>query len=172
MKQISFLLASILLAFVLTSCATTNAAESNDPYLRNGIGLSVYSANYVNRAVFFRLDDGVNGGGAPTAAKDGKPGTGGSMCCFNITDLKKPVKVELNWDAVAEPMKMGADGNYIRGKILIPEMQKIVTAKLPQRLPRIIPNDHINSEDVMCVVIRGLEKVELKYADEYDCRDK
>ncbi|OLZ71210.1 hypothetical protein BS642_21015 [Chromobacterium violaceum] len=94
------------------------------------------------------------------------------MCCFNITDLKKPVKVELNWDAVAEPMKMGADGNYIRGKILIPEMQKIVTAKLPQRLPRIIPNDHINSEDVMCVVIRGLEKVELKYADEYDCRDK
>ncbi|WP_145929234.1 DUF3304 domain-containing protein [Chromobacterium vaccinii] len=172
MKQISSPLASILLAFVLTSCATTNAAESNDPYLRNGIGLSVYSANYVNRAVFFRLDDGVNGGGAPTAAKDGKPGTGGSMCCFNITDLKKPVKVELNWDAVTEPLVMGPNHRYIEGKVLIPPEKKVVTVSLPQRLPRIIPNDHINSEDVMCVVIRGLEKVELKYADKYDCGDK
>ncbi|MBX9296066.1 hypothetical protein K5M33_03145 [Chromobacterium vaccinii] len=172
MKRIAFLLASALLAFVLTSCATSNAAESNDPYLRKGIGLSVYSANYVDRGVFFRLDDGNNGGGNASAAKDGKPGSSGSTCCFSITDLKKPVKVELNWDSVSEPLVMGPNHRYIEGKILIPKMKKIVTVSLPPRLPRIIPNDYIHSEDVMCVVIRGLESVELKYSDEYDCEGK
>lgn len=67
---------------------------------------------------------------------------------------------------------MGPNHRYIEGKILIPKMKKIVTVSLPPRLPRIIPNDYIHSEDVMCVVIRGLESVELKYSDEYDCEGK
>ncbi|WP_140411196.1 hypothetical protein [Chromobacterium violaceum] len=172
MKQISFLLASILLAFVLTSCATTNAAESNDPYLKKGINLDNAALNYVNRSVFFRLDDGHNGGGQADAAKNGKPGTAGSSCCFNIASLKKPVKVELNWDAVAEPAVLGPNGRLIFGKVLIPEVKKTIMVNLPQRLPHIVQNDYKNSEDVMCLVIKDLDKAELKYSKSYDCEDE
>ncbi len=172
MKQISFFLASILLAFVLTSCAATNAAESSDPYLKNGINLDNAALNYVERGVFFRLDDGHNGGGLADAAKGGKPGTAGSSCCFNIVDLKKLVKVELRWSRITEPLVMGKDGNYIEGKVLTPAVTKEVTVNLPKRLPRIIPNDYKNSEDVMCLVIKGLEDVELKYSKSYDCEDR
>ncbi|WP_155295471.1 hypothetical protein [Chromobacterium violaceum] len=172
MKQIPFFLASILLAFVLTSCATTNAAESNDPYLKKGINLDNAALNYVNRSVFFRIDGGHNGGGLARAARDENPGTAGSSCCFNITDLKKPVQIELRWSPITEPAVLGPNGRLILGKELSPAITKTITVNLPQRLPHIVQNDYKNSEDVMCLVIKDLDKAELKYSKSYDCKDE
>lgn len=169
MKQISFLLASTLLAFVLTSCATTNAAKSNDPYLKKEINLDNAALNYVNRSVFFRIDGGHNGGGLARAAKDEKPGTAGSSCCFNITDLKKSAQVELKWSPITEPTVLGSNGRLIFGKELSPSITKTITVNLPQRLPKVIPNDYKNSEDIMCLVIKDLDRAELKYSKSYDC---
>ncbi|WP_434626824.1 hypothetical protein [Chromobacterium sp. CV08] len=154
---------------LLTACTTANA---DDPYLRKGISMDNAALNYVNRGVFFRLDGGYNGGGLARAAKDDKLGTAGSSCCFTITDLKKPVQVELRWSPINEPTVLDSNGRLVFGKELTPAVTKNVTVNLPHRLPRIIPNDYKNSEDVMCLVIKGLEDVELKYSKGYDCKDE
>ncbi|MEN7430405.1 hypothetical protein VA599_06575 [Chromobacterium sp. TRC.1.1.SA] len=169
MKLILPRLASLSLAFILSACSISNTAESNDPFLRKGVGLSISAANYVNRSVFFRLDDGHNGGGLADAGSSEKPGSSGSMCCFTVTNLNKPVKVEMRWAAIKEPSVLGADGALVDGKVLTPAVTKQILVKLPPRIPRITPNGHIRSENVMCIIFKNLNTVELKYSNSYDC---
>ncbi|WP_144408948.1 DUF3304 domain-containing protein [Chromobacterium vaccinii] len=169
MKLILPRLASLSLAFILSACSISNAAESNDLFLRKGVGLSISAANYVNRSVFFRLDDGHNGGGLADAGSNDKPGSSGSMCCFTVTNLNKPVKVEMRWAAIKDPPVLGADGALVDGKVLTPSITKQIFVKPPPRMPHIIPNDHIKSENIMCVIFKSLDTVELKYSNSYDC---
>ncbi|WP_146131647.1 hypothetical protein [Chromobacterium amazonense] len=172
MKQSNRWLGGLALALALTGCGTLKAAESSDPYLRKGIRMNVASMNYVNRAVHFRIDDGYNSGGIANAGSPNDPWMGGpSTCCFTITDLNKPFKIEAKWVPIREDSVMGPDGDYIRGKVLVPEETKVIFAKLPQRPPKVLKGDPMNSEDAVCVIFKSMDVVELKYS-EFGCKQR
>ncbi|MTD33441.1 hypothetical protein [Paludibacterium denitrificans] len=103
-----------------------------------------------------------------------KMGGNASLCCFNLTDYRKPVKVKWVWSGeLGDPVNVGK-GITLPGKIIKPDTQKESLIMLPQRNPIIVKSkDYRNkfkSEDTLCVIFRDMDTVELQYSSG-DCRE-
>ena len=154
---------------LLTACTSPIQAEDNtDPYLRKGINLDIRIINYAYRNVAELSVDGNWAGNMSAATPTSGPrGGNGTVCCFNLSDYSKPVKVRWMWGGIlADPVNVG-NGITLPGKLLVPEIHKEALVKLPQRWPLVVQSDdaraRLKSEDSLCVVFRDMNTVELVY---------
>jgi hypothetical protein len=63
------------------------------------------------------------------------PGGGGIVCCYNVTDWRKPVKVMWTFSALGEPSFYNKEGIRTEGKITTPKEDHVAMVSLPPRMP-------------------------------------
>ena len=154
---------------LLTTCTSPIQAEdSSDPYLRKGIRLDISALNYTSRNVGEYSLDGIWASNVSAARAVGKPsGFGSTICCYNLTDYTKPVKVRWLWSGINSPAVMGPNGMFLPRKLLVPSEKREALVMLPQRWPLVVKSDdareRLKSEDSLCVVFRDMNTVELVY---------
>ncbi|MEN9656835.1 MAG: hypothetical protein RL571_300 [Pseudomonadota bacterium] len=169
MKILNVVLITVLMT-LLAGCA--NLADGSDqPFTGSGgKALNMILVNHNHRPIsqaFVSTNWAANAGAGDVKG----PGGGGIVCCYNVTDWRKPVKVMWTFSAVREQSIDHPDGSYTPGKVLIPKEDHVAMVSLPPRMP-ISSDDRFKRERNLCVIFRDLNTVELQYTAGFDCEDK
>jgi hypothetical protein len=152
---------------LLAGCA--NLADGSDqPFTGSGgKALNMILVNHNHRPIsqaFVGTNWAANAG-----AGDAKgPGGGGIICCYNVTDWRKPVKVMWTFSALGEPSFYNKEGIRTEGKITTPKEDHVAMVSLPPRMP-IASSDMFKDEGNLCVIFKDLNTVELQYSVRFDC---
>jgi hypothetical protein len=169
MKRFYWLLMAVLMG-LLAGCA--NLADGSDqPFTGSGgKALNMILVNHTNRYIS-QAFVGTNWAANAGAGDANGPGGGGIVCCYNVTDWRKPVKVMWTWGSEGEPSFYNKDGMLTKGKVITPKEDHVAMVNLPPRMP-ISSDDRFKRERNLCVIFRDLNTVELQYTAGFDCENK
>ncbi|QND85588.1 Uncharacterized protein ChrSV_3362 [Chromobacterium vaccinii] len=168
--------AGFVFFLALMGCSSVGNAESNDPYLKNGIRLDIMGISYASRGIEYWVDGNWGGYISAPSMPGHSNGGNASTCCFNLVDYKKPVKVKWKINGTSTGVVDAGNGVYIRGKQLTPDVEKEASIMLPQRLPQTLKTKsgipETARQDTLCVIFKDVDTVELQYGyvgcDDYE----
>ncbi|WP_083339056.1 DUF3304 domain-containing protein [Chromobacterium sphagni] len=154
----------VLVSLLLVGCSTASGLP-DDPFAGKARALSIVLVNHTDRYVSQAFVDKYWAANMGKRYPDGSPRGGySSVCCYSgVTDWRKPVRVMWEWGREEEPGVGNKNGTYTPGKLILPDEEHVVMAKLPPRFPVDSP-DMFKQETSLCVIFRDLNTVELDYA--------
>ena len=169
MKMLNVVLITVLMT-LLAGCASL-ADGSDQPFTGGGgKALNMILVNHTNRPIS-QAFVGTNWAANASAADADGLGGGKIVCCYNVTDWRKPVKVMWTFSEIGEPSFYNKDGIRTEGKVLIPKEDHVLMVNLPPRMP-ISSDDMFKDEGNLCVIVRDLNTVELQYSVRFNCGEK